>query len=816
MTVVVGDTTEGARRFRQFVVLDLVAASAGVVVLALIWLFLGASWLWPLLLATVLSVALLVWALRRYAAGDVDAAVMAVCATFWLELVVAPLVIPSLFGGFAVLMVFPVLFAVPYVQRSTLFKISIATAVAAGIALVLAVRPDPPEIADLPRAVLDISFVLVGGLFVALSLAVTYAYSGRLNEVVDGLRRANEALHASERLLEAKVVERTAELKEANAELVVSREETTRARDQAVGLSRELAAVLDNLGDGLVVVDHDGTVVRVNTALARMLRRSAAELVDRPVADVLPELADLTPDDPSSAVTGEIHLADDRVAKAVASTVTDPDGLTSRGTVVLLSDITAEREIDRMKTDFISTVSHELRTPLTSILGFTKIIAKRLDERIFPAVREPEPSTTRAIGQVRGNLDIIVAEGERLTALINDVLDLAKMEAGRVDWRDEEVDVEDVVRQSVAATGALFEAKQLDLQLELAGDLPPIRGDTHRLEQVVINLLSNACKFTDEGSVTVRSRRLGDEVVVSVRDSGPGIAPEDQAQLFARFKQVGDTLTGKPHGTGLGLPICKEIVEHHRGQLWVDSAVGAGSTFSFSLRLAPGARVSQPVDARTLLRDLRANISAPGDGEAPRILVVDDHAPLRQLLREELEGQGYVVHEARDGNEAVRLAKDLRPSLITLDVMMPDLNGFDVAAVLRHDPATMRIPIMMISILQEEGRARSIGVDSYLTKPVGSAELLAQVETLLAQGWSHRRAVVIDSDLGMLDTLRTTLEQQGWSVTAVRDPDEALDVARSVLPDVVIANAAVSDRSGLVDVMRAERDMEQVVFILFE
>jgi DNA-binding response OmpR family regulator len=431
-------------------------------------------------------------------------------------------------------------------------------------------------------------------------------------------------------------------------------------------------------------------------------------------------------------------------------------------------------------------------------------------------VRDPEPSATRAIEQVRGNLDIIVAEGERLTALINDVLDLAKMEAGRVDWRDEDVDVDDIVRQSVAATSALFDAKQLDLQLELAGDLPPVRGDSHRVEQVIINLLSNACKFTDEGSVTVRSRRLGDEVVVSVRDSGPGIAPEEQAQLFARFKQVGDTLTGKPQGTGLGLPICKEIVEHHRGQLWVDSAVGAGSTFSFSLPLAPGARVSQPIDARTLLRDLRANISPPGDGGAPRILVVDDHAPLRQLLREELEGQGYLVHEARDGTEAVRLAKDLRPNLITLDVMMPDLNGFDVAAVLRHDPATMRIPILMISILQEEGRARSIGVDSYLTKPVGSAELLAQVETLLAQGWSHRRAVVIDSDLGMLDTLRTTLEQQGWSVTAVGDPDEALDVARSVLPDVVIANVAVSDRSGLVDVMRAERDMEQVVFILFE
>ena len=344
--------------------------------------------------------------------------------------------------------------------------------------------------------------------------------------------------------------------------------------------------------------------------------------------------------------------------------------------------------------------------------------------------------------QVRGNLDIIVTEGERLTALINDLLDLAKMEAGRVEWRDEEVDVDAVVRQVAATVQPLFEEKDLPLDLELEPELPPVRGDRHRLEQVVINLLSNACKFTDAGAVTVRTRRQAAEVVVSVTDTGPGIAPADRGDLFVRFKQVGDTLTGKPQGTGLGLPICKEIVEHHGGHLDVESEVGQGTTFSFTLPLPIG-RAEPPaapafrapvVDAGTLLRDLRDSFGARRTDGPPHILVVDDHQPVRQLLRQELEGHGYVVHEAADGHEGFRMARALGPDLVTLDVMMPDVNGFDVAAALRQDPATMRIPLMMISVVHDEGRARAVGVDSYLTKPIDSVDLLEQVETLLAQG----------------------------------------------------------------------------------
>jgi signal transduction histidine kinase/HAMP domain-containing protein len=235
------------------------------------------------------------------------------------------------------------------------------------------------------------------------------------------------------------------------------------------------------------------------------------------------------------------------------------------------------------KSAFLASVSHELRTPLTSILGFAKIIEKRLVERIFPTVQAEDRKTRRAIEQVTTNLDIIIAEGERLTTMINDVLDLAKIEAGKVEWHLQPLNVAEVIERATAATAALFEQKGLPLINDVAEGLPEVVGDQDRLIQVVINLISNAVKFTAEGSVRCRARQLDNDILVSVSDTGLGIAQADQLHVFEKFKQVGDTLTNKPQGTGLGLPICKEIVEYHGGHIWVESELGKGSTFSFTL-----------------------------------------------------------------------------------------------------------------------------------------------------------------------------------------------------------------------------------------
>ena len=254
------------------------------------------------------------------------------------------------------------------------------------------------------------------------------------------------------------------------------------------------------------------------------------------------------------------------------------------------------------KSAFLSSVSHELRTPLTSVVGFSRLIRRRLDELVFPSVPAGDAKRDRAMRQVSENLGIIVEESERLTTLINDTLDLAKIEAGRMEWRREPVNVAEVIDRATAATASLLAGPGPEMIVEVESGLPAPIGDRDRLIQVVINLISNAVKFTPTGSITCAARRehADGAIVVSVTDTGVGIAPEDHAMVFEQFGQAGDTLTDKPRGTGLGLAICREIVEHHGGRLWLESEVGRGSTFSFTLPISaePGDGVDdQPVGA---------------------------------------------------------------------------------------------------------------------------------------------------------------------------------------------------------------------------
>src|SRR6185312_3724718 len=294
------------------------------------------------------------------------------------------------------------------------------------------------------------------------------------------------------------------------------------------------------------------------------------------------------------------------------------------------------------KSAFLSTVSHELRTPLTSVLGFAKIIKKRLEEKIFPMLDKTDSKTEKTVDQISENLKVVISEGERLTHLINDVLDLAKIEAGKMEWNQENVSLAEVIERAAAATTSLFEQKNIKLVKHVESGGPNIIGDTDKLIQVVINLFSNAVKFTDAGSVSCTLSHTSDEVIVNIADTGIGIAKEDFGAVFEQFKQVGgDTLTDKPKGTGLGLPICKEIVEHHGGPIWLESEVGKWSTFSFALPLSPSGKKSQntPIHLNELMKQLKEQMvfsRIKMAGKNATILVVDDDDSIRSLLHQEL------------------------------------------------------------------------------------------------------------------------------------------------------------------------------------
>ena len=250
-----------------------------------------------------------------------------------------------------------------------------------------------------------------------------------------------------------------------------------------------------------------------------------------------------------------------------------------------------------MKTEFISTVSHELRTPLTSVLGFAKIIRRKFSSAVAPLLPPEDVRAGRAAAQIRENLDIIVAEGQRLTELVDDVLDIAKMESGRCEWDMAPLSLAEAAEQALRAASPLAARKALSVRNAIPPDLPRITGDRDRIVQVFVNLIGNAVKFTEHGEIRLEAAVVGESVRIAVRDTGCGIAEADLERVFEKFRQTGDTLTEKPKGTGLGLSICRQIVERHGGRIWAESILGRGSEFLFTVPLSPPARGDGARDA---------------------------------------------------------------------------------------------------------------------------------------------------------------------------------------------------------------------------
>ena len=469
------------------------------------------------------------------------------------------------------------------------------------------------------------------------------------------------------------------------------------------------------------------------------------------------------------------------------------------------------------KSAFLSTVSHELRTPLTSVLGFAKIIRKRLEGKIFPAVQIEDQKIKKSMKQVSENLDVVVAEGERLTKLINDVLDLAKIESGKMEWNMKPLFMQDVINRGLASTSSLFESKGLDLHKNIQEDLPMVSGDQDKLIQVVINLLSNAVKFTDKGSVTLEAHDEDGNIVIEVQDTGLGIADDDKNKVFERFLQAGDTLTDKPQGTGLGLPICREIIEQHGGMIWMKSELGVGSSFFISIPVIGDPKSGQPIQLDSIVNSLKKQIKksvVTSDQDAATVLIVDDDTPIRSLLRQELTHTGYQVQEAANGRIALDMVRVQKPDLIILDVMMPEINGFDVAAVLKNDPETMDIPIIILSIVEDKERGLRIGVDRYLTKPIDTEKLFTEIDQLLEQGVSNKKVMVIDQDESTVSILTNVLNQRGYQV-AETNGSNLIEEARQIKPDIIMLNSINNSDMELMKNLKMERGMENILFFIY-
>jgi signal transduction histidine kinase/DNA-binding response OmpR family regulator len=442
------------------------------------------------------------------------------------------------------------------------------------------------------------------------------------------------------------------------------------------------------------------------------------------------------------------------------------------------------KRVEEMEKRFLANMSHELRTPLNAILGFAELLIDNRETDIAPERR-------------RKFLETIHRSGKHLLALINDILDLAKVDAGQMT-----IEVESIpARGAVAEALGVVEQLAQDRGILLGSHIDPtlsITADPGRIKQILLNLLSNAIKFTEQGGqVTVRARTDGQRVRFEVTDTGMGITPEDQARLFHEFQQA-SSADRRQHGTGLGLALTRRLVELHGGTVGLESVPNEGSTFWFTMPLAAENATSAKGAPDQAL-----------DAGGPLILVVEDDESAAELLIHYLHSAGYVTEVARDGIEALEKARRLTPAAITLDVMLPELDGWDVLAELKQDERTRDIPVVVVSVTNQQSHGRALGAADYFVKPVNRDALLARLSRYAFTSTVKQRDVkvlVVDDDPEARELVAKILEPLGFTVIRAANGEEGVELARQAAPDLVILDLVMPGISGfeVVRILKAD------------
>lgn len=443
-------------------------------------------------------------------------------------------------------------------------------------------------------------------------------------------------------------------------------------------------------------------------------------------------------------------------------------------------------EVDRLKSQFLANMSHELRTPLNSIIGFSRVILKGIDGPITELQQN--------------DLTAIYNSGQHLLALINDILDLSKIEAGKMELSFDEVNIVEMINSVMSTATGLVKDKPITLKKNIAPNLPTARADAIRVRQVLLNLLSNAAKFTDEGEISVEaSVEQGPngqpEILISVSDTGPGIAEADQAKLFQPFSQVDDSPTRKTGGSGLGLSISRRLIEMHGGRIGVRSTVGQGSTFYFTLPIYQ---------------------TALPEKKEKTILAIDDDPQVISLYERYLRPQGYEIIPLTDPAQAVPRAAELQPFAITLDIMMPGIDGWQVLQSLKAEAATRDIPVIICSILEEQERGFSLGAADYLVKPILEDDLVQALDRLNGDD-SIQEVLVIDDDPNDLRLMGKMLVDQGrYKPILAEGGAKGWEMITSKTPQAVILDLFMPEMDGfaILEKMRSSPVLREVPVIV--
>jgi signal transduction histidine kinase/CheY-like chemotaxis protein len=459
----------------------------------------------------------------------------------------------------------------------------------------------------------------------------------------------------------------------------------------------------------------------------------------------------------------------------------------------------------RHKSQFLANMSHELRTPLNAIIGVTEMLLEDAQ-----AAAQPD--------QVEAHERILRA-GRHLLALINDILDLSKIEAGKLELSLESVALAPLVEDVVATIRPLAAKNGNQVEVEYPADGGTIRADPTRLRQALLNLASNASKFTERGRIRVAVTRLPDDdgrewVSMVVSDTGIGMTAEQMAKLFEEFTQADASTTRKYGGTGLGLAISRRLCRMMGGDITVTSTPGQGSTFT--IRLPADARTIQPAATEPAPKPIAAEPRfGPPPGTSSPVLVIDDDETVRDLMERFLVKEGFAVISAANGIEGLKRAREAHPAAITLDVMMPDLDGWTVLAVLKGDPALADIPVILVTIVDERARGFALGATDYMVKPIDRERLAGVLRTICGDRPAPH-ILVIEDDEDTRSVIRQTLERAGWSVAQAEHGRRGLERVAERRPDVIVLDLMMPEMNGFdfLDALRENPEWRRIPILV--
>lgn len=459
----------------------------------------------------------------------------------------------------------------------------------------------------------------------------------------------------------------------------------------------------------------------------------------------------------------------------------------------------------RVKSDFLSNMSHELRTPLNSIIGFSSILLGDRGDPLTPDQRKA--------------LEKVLKNGKHLLQLINDILDFSKIESGRMHVSIESDSVEGVVNGAIMTAEGLIRQKNIQLKQEIAPELPLFNTDVLKIKQILVNLLSNASKFTDEnGLITINAVMDGPMIKISVKDSGIGIEPKNLGKIFEEFSQVDSSHSRKYQGTGLGLPIARRLAQLLGGDLTVDSIVGKGSTFI--LTVPPQFKSNEKADVVTTTPPVVAAPKEPPivkeikkleipitktDGET-RVLCIDDEPDVIEILRNYLVPDGFTVIGANSGDDGIKLAEKLQPSVITLDIMMPKKDGWQVLRELKANPITQNIPVLIHSMVDNIPLAFSLGAIDYLPKPADVSLVLRTVRKAVSKDGQY--LLVVDDDDDFRSLLVKVLKDEGFTVQTASNGQAAMSKIETSKPSLVLLDLSMPVMDGF-EVLKRLKQSEQ-------